>query len=175
MGKVRKMLGSADAPYIRSLMGAIETQSSATISAWCIEYGKTHILPIFEQAYPNDDRPRKALAAGEGYLAGAKPLKAAKDIIRPVQALAKEVDEAGGAQAAVRAIYVCAASIYTPTHALSLAFYGTAAIAYNQVGLLESPEVYDAIAARECAKMEKALRAIWVENEPNPAKINWNC
>jgi len=33
----------------------------------------------------------------------------------------------------------------------------------------------DQIAAEECGKMEAALRAVAVENEPRPAKINWNC
>jgi len=60
-------------------------------------------------------------------------------------------------------------------HSLGLAFYGAAAIAYNRVGINEKPEVYDLIAAEECAKMEAALRAVAVENEPNPAKIKWYC
>lgn len=68
-----------------------------------------------------------------------------------------------------------AASIYTPTHSLGLAFYGAATIAYDRVGLEEKPEVYDGIAAQECEKMEAALRAVAVEDEPNPAKINWYC
>lgn len=52
---------------------------------------------------------------------------------------------------------------------------GAAAIAYDRVGLEEKPEVYDGIAAQECEKMEAALRAVAVEDEPNPAKINWYC
>jgi len=43
------------------------------------------------------------------------------------------------------------------------------------VGFDETPEVYDQIAAEECAKMEAALRAVAVDDEPNPAKINWGC
>jgi hypothetical protein len=31
------------------------------------------------------------------------------------------------------------------------------------------------VAAEECKKMEAALKAVAVENEPNPAKINWRC
>lgn len=50
-----------------------------------------------------------------------------------------------------------------------------AAIAYDRVGLEEKPEVYDGIAAQECEKMEAALRAVAIEDEPNPAKINWYC
>ncbi|MCL1830921.1 MAG: hypothetical protein FWG21_05770 [Oscillospiraceae bacterium] len=60
-------------------------------------------------------------------------------------------------------------------HSLGLAFYGAAAIAYDRVGLDEPSEVYDQIAAKECEKMEAALRAVTVKNELNPAKISWNC
>lgn len=31
------------------------------------------------------------------------------------------------------------------------------------------------IAARECRNMEEALRKVAIIDEPNPAKINWNC
>ena len=52
---------------------------------------------------------------------------------------------------------------------------GAAAIAYDRVGTGESPEIYDQIAAEQCAMMEAALRTVAVDNEPNPAKINWGC
>ena len=68
-----------------------------------------------------------------------------------------------------------AACFHTATHPLGLAFYGAAAIAYDRVGLNENPEVYDRIAAEECAKMDAALCAVAVADEPNPAKINWGC
>ena len=68
-----------------------------------------------------------------------------------------------------------AACFHTPTHSLGLAFYGAAAIAYDRVGTDEKPEIYDQIAAEECAKMEAALRVVAVEDEQNPAKINWHC
>jgi L-2-hydroxyglutarate oxidase LhgO len=49
------------------------------------------------------------------------------------------------------------------------------AIAYNDLGLDRIEAIYEAYAATECGKMESALRAFAVENEPNPAKVNWNC
>jgi len=88
---------------------------------------------------------------------------------------ARELDEHPAAQAAARTCGQAAACIHTPTHALGLAFYGAAAIAYDRVGTAETPEVYDKIAAEECAGMEEALRVVAAENEPNPAKLNWNC
>jgi len=36
-------------------------------------------------------------------------------------------------------------------------------------------EQIEQFAAEECGRMEAALRAIAVENEPNPAKLSWKC
>lgn len=176
MPKLRKMLGSATSPYIISLMRLIETQSKATIAAWCMDYTVANILPIFEKHCPGDIRPRSAIAAARDWFEGRKKLPEVKNIIlNECHAAARELDGIPAAQAAARACGQAAASFHTPTHSLGLAFYGTAAIAYDRVGLDEKPEVYDQIAAEECAKMEAALRAVAVENEPNPAKIKWNC
>jgi len=115
-----------------------------------------------------DHRPRMALNASRDWFDGKKKLPEVKNIIlNECHAAARELDDNPIAQAA--------ACFHTPTHSLGLAFYGAAAIAYNRVGLNEKPEVYDLIAAEECARMEAALRAVAVENEPNPAKIKWNC
>ncbi len=176
MAKTRKMLGAADSPYIISLMRMIETQSKATIASWCMEYAAAHILPIFEKRRPGDGRPRQAIDAARDWFCGKKKLPEVKNIIlNACHAAAREQDADPAAQAAARACGQAAACFHTPTHALGLAFYGTAAIAYDRVGLHEKPEVYDQIAAEECAKMEAALRAVSVENEPNPAKIKWTC
>ena len=70
MAKIRKMLGSADSPYIVSLMRLIETQSKTTIVTWSINYAEEHILPIYEKAYPKDHRLRNALTASMDYIQG---------------------------------------------------------------------------------------------------------
>lgn len=176
MPKPRKMLGAVDSPYIVSLMRLIETQSKATIASWCMDYCETHILPIFEKHCPGDSRPRSAIAAGRDWFEGRKKLAEVKNIIlNECHAAARELDGNPAAQAAARACGQAAACFHTPTHSLGLAFYGAAAIAYDCVGINEKPDVYDQIAAEECAKMEAVLRAVAVENEPNPAKIKWNC
>lgn len=176
MKKLRKMLGAADSPYIISLMRLIETQSKATIAQWCLGYTEEHVLPIFERRCPGDGRPRMALDASRDWFEGKKKLPEVKNIIlNECHAAARELDGDPAAQAAARACGQAAACFHTPTHSLGLAFYGAAAIAYDRAGLAESAEIYDGIAAEECAKMEAALRSIAVENEPNPAKINWRC
>lgn len=176
MAKLRKMLGSADSAYIISLMRLIETQSKITIANWCMDYTQAHILPIFEKHCPGDNRPHRALNASRDWFEGRKKLPEVKEIIlKECHAAARELDSNPAAQAAARACGQAAACFHTPTHSLGLAFYGAAAIAYDRVGICESPEVYDQIAAEECAKMEAALRGIMVEDEPNRAKISWNC
>ena len=176
MSKLRKTLGKVDSPYIVSLMHLIETQSKATIASWCLSYAETCILPIFEKHCPTDKRPRSAIAASRDWFEGKKKMKEVRHIIlNECHAAARELDQNPAAQAAARACGQASACFHTPTHSLGLAFYGAAAIAYDRVGVSETPEVYDQIAAEECAKMETALRTIAVANEQNPAKINWHC
>lgn len=176
MPKLRKMLCKADSPYIISLMRLIETQSKLTIANWCMDYTEKNILPIFEKYCPEDDRPHRALAASRDWFEGKKKLPEVKAIIlNECHAAARELENNPAAQAGARTCGQAAACFHTPTHSLGLAFYGTAAIAYDRVGIKEKPEVYDQIAAEECAKMEASLRAVMVENEPNPAKISWHC
>lgn len=176
MPKPRKMLGRADSPYIVSLMRLIEMQSKETITNWCMDYTEAHILPIYERECPGDPRPRSAINAARQWFEGKVKLPHVKRIIlNECHAAARELDDKPAAQAAARACGQAAACFHTPTHSLGLAFYGAAAIAYDRVGTGEKPEVYELIAASECAKMEEALRAVAVENELNPAKFKWNC
>ncbi|WP_243166211.1 hypothetical protein [Acetobacterium fimetarium] len=56
-----------------------------------------------------------------------------------------------------------------------MAFYGALAVAYDQLGTAANWEEIEQCAAEECGRIEAALRMMAVENEPNPAKINWNC
>lgn len=176
MSKVQKMLGRADSPYIVSLMRLIETQSKATIARWCMDYAEEHILPIYEKSFPVDSRPKEALTAAREWFEGKKKLPEVKNIIlNYCHQAAREAENSPAAQAAARACGQASACFHTPMHSPGLAFYGAAAIAYDRVGLAQPPEVYDKIAAEECAEMEAALRKIAVGNELNPAKINWNC
>lgn len=175
MAKLRKMLGHIDSPNIVSLMKLIETQSKSTITLWCMKYAEEHILPIYQKDYPLDTRLQEALNGVHQYLNGEIKLPAVKKLISQAQKVAREIDNNPAAQAAARAVAQSAATINTPTSSLSLPFYGSAAIAYDRVGLFETVAVYDQIAEEEFIKMEAALRAIAVDNEEKPAKINWNC
>jgi hypothetical protein len=174
MAKYRKMLNDINAPYIQSLMRLIETQSKTTLANWCIDYAEAVILPIYEKHHHGDDRPRRSLNAAREWLLGNMKLPEVKRIIlSECHAAARESDDNPTAQAAARTCGQAAATIHAPTHTLGLALYGALAVAYDKLGVDAQWDALVGVAAEECEKMEAALKAVAVENEPNPAKISW--
>jgi len=175
MAIARKMLNNYEAPYIQSLMRLIETQSKATLANWAVDYAENVLLPLWHKQYPDDNRPRNALASAREWLSGEIKLLQAKSAILACHAAAREAEGNPAAQASARAIGQCASTIHAATHCIGLAFYGALAVAYDRLGLGASWIQLEECAAEECSRMEDALRAVAVENEPNPAKINWKC
>lgn len=169
----RKTLGRVDDPHILSLAALMKSQSKATIARWCLDYAQRVVLPIYQETYPQDPRGMSALEGARRWLAGDCKLPEVRTLILDAHAAAREAEDNPAAQAAIRAVGHAASVVHVPSHAMGLALYGTAAIAYHRVGLAQPQEVYDCIAVEECAKMETALRAIAVEGEPNPAKFRW--
>jgi hypothetical protein len=169
------MLNNWDAPYLQSLVRLVETQSKTTLANWCLDYAERHLLPIYGKDFPGDTRPEASLQAAREWLEGKTKLPAAKPLILACHAAAREAEGSPAAQAAARAIGQCASTIHSARHCIALPLYGALAIAYDRAGTDEKWEVYESLAAEECAKMEAALRLVAVENEENPAKINWNC
>lgn len=174
--KLRKMLGDVNAPSTIALRDLIDTQSKDTIRKWCLGYAEDEILPIFAKHCPGDERPRNAVNAARDYLGGKVKFPVVKNIIlNECHAAARELDANPIAQAAARAVGQGAAVVHTLTHSLGLYFYAAAAVTYDRVGLDASEDVYATIAEEVCLEYTEALRAIAVEDEPNPAKLKWNC
>jgi hypothetical protein len=156
-------------------MRLVETQSKATLADWCIGYSELRLLPIYESTYPDDLRPRETLAAAREWLGGRVKLPQAKAVILGCHAAAREADANPAAQAAARAIGQCASTIHSASHCAGLALYGALAAAYDTVGVNAAWPELEGFAAGECGRMEAALRAVAIENEPNPAKMTWKC
>ena len=102
MPKPCKMLCDLEAPYTQSLMRLIETQSKATLANWALDYAERHYLPIYAAHFPQDSRPREALAAARDWLAGRVKLPALKLLILAAHAAAREAEAVPPAQAAAR-------------------------------------------------------------------------
>ena len=174
--KLRKTLGNVNAPSCVALRELIDTQSKETIRAWCLAYAENKILPLFEKYCPDDDRPRNAVCAARDYLDGKVKFPVVKNIIlNECHAAARELEANPAAQAAARAVGQGTAVVHTLTHSLGLFFYAAAAVAYDRIGLEATDDAYAEVAEEVCMDYTEALRAIAVENEPNPAKLKWNC
>lgn len=173
MKKPRKMLSDWEAPYIRSLVQLIETQNKITLVNWCISYCEANILPIFEKHCPGDDRPGNALSAAREWIDGKIKLPQAKAVILDCHKAARELEGIPTAQACARAIGQCASTIHSASHCVGLAYYGALAVAYDELGIDTPWPQLEAYAALECGRMEAALRAVAVKDEPNPAKFTW--
>lgn len=175
MAKLRKMLGSAEAPQVITLMEMIETQSKTTLARWAAAYAEEHYLAIYQKAYPDDGRLRALLASVKAYLRGDARQSELKALLREARRIAQEAEENPAAQAAARAVATACATVQTPTSALGFTFYGAAAIAYGRLGPAADPKQYDALAAAEFDNIVQSLQKALIPDEPNPVKINWNC
>jgi len=101
--------------------------SKLTASQLAIEFA-AECLPIFEQRYPNDFRPRGAIDAARGYMAGAVTLDELKKA-RSAVATAVAVAVAADAYAAAVAAYTAAVAVAADAAAAADAAYVYAAAA----------------------------------------------
>jgi len=172
----RKTLGDVNAPSCVALRELIGTQSKDTIRKWCLCYAADKLLPLYEKHCPDDFRPRSAVDAARDYIDGKVKFPVVKHIIlNECHAAARELDGNPAAQAAARGVGQGSAVVHALTHSLGLFFYAAAAVAYDRVGVDATDDDYARIAEEVCLDYTAALRAIAVENEPNPAKLKWNC
>ncbi len=171
---LKKTLGELNSDCIQSLMTTIESQSEKTISTWAINYANDVILPIFNNLC-DDNRCSETINAGLRYLNNEMTKKDVREFIKSSQDCARENAKNPVVQACARAISQAVATIHKPTNSLALAFYGSAGIVYNMVGLDKAVDEYNKLAEIEITKMENALKQIAIENESNKVKIDWNC
>ena len=173
MPKLRKMLGDVNGAGCTALMRAMETQSKETIAGWAAGYVKENILPLLA-GRSEDPRPAAAIAAVESCLSGEEKLSQIKPRLKDARDAAKDTADPT-TEAAVRAIGTACAVLTTPTNGLGFVFYAAAALAYTRLGTAASAGDYDAAAEEVFRDALEKLRAVSVENEPNPAKLQWNC
>ena len=174
MKNMRKTIKEMDAAYIVSLMQLIETQSKETLLKWTSTCVKEDFLPILEKENPMDECITKALAGVDALLNKDLTLKDYKTLVREVNKMVKEVKDFVPLLA-LRAIHCALAVYYTPTHGLGMVLYGVVALEYDQLGVELKEADYKAYDAKFCAHLESKLKAIAIENEVNPVKIDWHC
>jgi hypothetical protein len=101
-----------------------DQRALALWAAGCAE----RVLPHFERACPDDDRPRRALAAARAWARGELSLAEARARAQRAHAAAHSTDDVA-ARAAARAAGHAAATAHVPGHARHAAAYAATAVA----------------------------------------------
>ena len=103
-----------------------EQQALATWSADCAE----RVLPLFEESFPDDDRPRKALhACREWVRTGIFTMAGIRGISLAAHAAARDAKDNTPACLAARAAGQAVATAHVPQHAFGGAYYALKALA----------------------------------------------
>ena len=103
-------------------------QDHITLILWATVCAE-HVLAIFEEKYPDDDRPRKAVEAARAWARGELAVSGARAAAFAAHAAARNVNTAA-ACAAARAAGHAAAAAHVAGHAVHAAAYAAKAAGY---------------------------------------------
>lgn len=92
-----------------------------TLAIWATDCAE-HVLSYFEERYPKDDRPRKAIEAGRAWVRGEISVGDARSAAVAAHAAARASEE-GAPRAAARAAGHAAATAHMAGHAVHAADY----------------------------------------------------
>src|SRR5688572_62917 len=97
-----------------------------TLALWAVRCAE-RVLPHFERARPDDDRPRRALDAARAWARGEVSVRETRERSLRAHAAARATDDPV-ARAAARAAGHAAATAHAPAHARHAAAYAAAAV-----------------------------------------------
>lgn len=158
MGKPAKTLGSPDAPCLLALKARIADCDKKTLVAWCLDTAEERFLPLYQKACPGDTRLDQTLQAARRWLSGEVKLPHVKNLILgAAHAAAREAEGLPAAQAAARAVGHTASAIHSKRHALGLAYYGAAALAYDSLGVNAGSGAYARVFEELCLRLSSGL------------------
>lgn len=110
---------------IRELLSKRDHRTLVLRATDCAE----HVLSYFEEKYPKDNRPRKAIEAGRAWVRGEIAMSEARTAAFAAHAAARDTDQVA-ACAAARAAGHAAATAHVADHAVHAATYAAKAATY---------------------------------------------
>lgn len=104
-------------------------QDQLLLATWAADCAE-RVLPFFEEAYPNDDRPHKAIEACRSWVrTGVFAMSVIRGASLASHAAAREVTNNDAARFAARAAGQAVATAHVTQHAYGAAYYALKAIA----------------------------------------------
>ena len=110
---------------------SLDKRDHNSLALWTTDCAE-HVLPHFEEKYPKDDRPRKAIETGRAWARGKIKMSEARAAAIAAHAAARDADRAA-ARAAARATGHAAATAHVAGHAPHAANYAVKAVTYAAV------------------------------------------
>jgi len=106
----------------------IELIDQKTLAIWAIDCAE-HVLPYFEDAFPEDHRPRNAIDTLQTWIdTGVFKMAIIRGASLAAHAAARDVGEDNAARSAARAAGQAVATAHVPSHAIGAAIYALQAI-----------------------------------------------
>ena len=140
MGKTKFSLAHKDEATL-ALMSQTDHRVLAIWARDCAE----RVLPYFEENYPDDTRPRKAIETLQAWIdTGMFKMKVIRKASLDSHAAARDVGEDNPARSAARAAGQAVATAHVPTHSIGAANYALQAIYRTS-----NPSEADSAVARE--------------------------
>ena len=114
--------------YKDEFLGLVAKTDHKTLAVWAIDCAE-RVLPYFEEKYPEDNRPRKAIETLQIWInTGVVKMAVIRKASLDAHAAAREIGEDNAARSAARAAGQAVATAHVPTHAIGAAIYALQAI-----------------------------------------------
>ncbi len=106
----------------------VRNSDHKTLAVWAIDCAE-RVLPYFEEKYPDDDRPRKAITTLQTWIdTGVFSMAVIRKASLDSHAAAREVGEDNPARSAARAAGQAVATAHVPDHSMGAALYALQAV-----------------------------------------------
>lgn len=111
-----------------SIVKLVRKTDHRTLVIWAIDCVE-RVMPYFEEKYPKDDRPRKAIETLQAWIdTGIFKMGVIRKAGLASHAAAREVGEDNAARSAARAAGQAVATAHVPAHSIGAAYYASQAI-----------------------------------------------
>jgi len=142
----------------------LNERDQTLLALWAADCAE-HVLPYFEQAYPNDDRPRNAIEAVRAWARGEMRVGEVRAVAVAAHAAARNAEE-GAARAAARAAGQAGGVAHMSGHARHAAVYAVKAASCAAI-----PSDAELAAAKErdwqCRHLPEHLRPVVLPADGN--------
>lgn len=150
--------------------GTLTDADHQLLARWAADCA-THVLPLFEAARPDDDRPRRAIELTHAWIRGEVPMKAAHNMAFVANAAARELT--GAAKFAALAAGQAVAVAHVAAHELGAAAY---AIRAAEAAAPEAGREAARHAERtwQRAQLPEAIRALVLDDQHKRNELCWS-